>query len=88
LIVEAIAQAAGVLISDWVRPTERVALIATIDEVKIRRPVVPGDQLVLEVRATRGKSRMADVEGVARVGDQIAAEAKIRFIFVEAQQAA
>ena len=50
LIVEALAQAAGVLIAASVplRPG-RVVLIASIDGVKLRRPVVPGDQLRLEV---------------------------------------
>jgi len=88
LIVEAIAQAAGVMIAEWVNPDERVALIVAIDDVKIRRPVVPGDQLHLEVQGVRTKNRTADVQGVARVGDQIAAEAKIRFILVEADTAA
>ena len=50
LIVEALAQAAGVLIAASVklRPG-RVVLMASLDQVKLRRPVVPGDQLRLEV---------------------------------------
>jgi UDP-3-O-[3-hydroxymyristoyl] N-acetylglucosamine deacetylase/3-hydroxyacyl-[acyl-carrier-protein] dehydratase len=88
LIVEALAQAAGVMIAERVNPAERVALIVSIDHVKVRRPVVPGDQLLLEVEALRIKDRTADVRGIARVGDQVAAEAKIRFALVEAQRAA
>ncbi len=88
LIVEALAQAAGIMLAEIVNPTERVALIVSIDDVKVRRPVVPGDQLHLEVIGLRYKSSSAHVRGLARVGDQLAAEAKIRFVMVEADCAA
>src|SRR5262249_13807319 len=55
LIVEAIAQAAGVLIASSVERDNRVALITTIDGVKLRRPVAPGDQLRLEITGHRLK---------------------------------
>ena len=57
LIVEALAQAAGVLICRQRRPLRpgRVALIASLDGVKLRRPVVPGDQLRLEVIGQKDK---------------------------------
>lgn len=88
LIIEAIAQAAGVLISSCVERHGRVALITTIDGVKLRRTVSPGDQLRLEITAHRVKKNSAGVSGVAKVGDLIAAEAKLRFIIVEASRAA
>ena len=53
----------------------RVALIASIDGVKLRRPVVPGDQLRLEILGQRIKATAACVWGVAKVGDTLAAEA-------------
>jgi UDP-3-O-[3-hydroxymyristoyl] N-acetylglucosamine deacetylase/3-hydroxyacyl-[acyl-carrier-protein] dehydratase len=83
LIVEALAQAAGIMIADIIDPTIRSALIVAIDHVKIRKPVVPGDQLRLEVTGLRHKSSLVDVQGVARVDDQVAAEAKIRFMIVD-----
>jgi UDP-3-O-[3-hydroxymyristoyl] N-acetylglucosamine deacetylase/3-hydroxyacyl-[acyl-carrier-protein] dehydratase len=86
LIVEALAQAGGVLIAPKVQSEGRLALIASIDGVKLRRPVVPGDQLRLIVDAFRVRSRTAEVHGVARVGDDVAAEAKIRFVLVENRQ--
>ncbi len=88
LIVEALAQTAGVLIADRIDPVERVAVIAAIDNVKIRKPVVPGDQLLLEVIAVRLKERTAHVHGVAKVGDQTAAEATIKFVMIENEEAA
>jgi UDP-3-O-[3-hydroxymyristoyl] N-acetylglucosamine deacetylase/3-hydroxyacyl-[acyl-carrier-protein] dehydratase len=88
LIIEAIAQAAGVLIAATVDRNERVAMLASVDGVKLRRPVVPGDQLRLEIRSHRIKQASAAVSGVAFVGDAVAAEAKIRFILVDSHQAA
>ncbi|MEA2630830.1 MAG: hypothetical protein QOE66_1049 [Chloroflexota bacterium] len=83
LIVEALAQAGGIMIADIIDPTIRSALIVAIDHVKIRKPVVPGDQLRLEVTGLRQKSSLVDVQGVARVDEQVAAEAKIRFMIVD-----
>jgi UDP-3-O-[3-hydroxymyristoyl] N-acetylglucosamine deacetylase/3-hydroxyacyl-[acyl-carrier-protein] dehydratase len=83
LIVEALAQAGGIMIADIIDPKVRAALIVAIDNVKIRRPVVPGDQLRLEVNGLRLKSSIADIHGVARVGEQVAAEAKIRFMIID-----
>jgi UDP-3-O-[3-hydroxymyristoyl] N-acetylglucosamine deacetylase/3-hydroxyacyl-[acyl-carrier-protein] dehydratase len=87
LIVESLAQAAGVLVAASVgtRPG-RVALIASIDGVKLRRPVVAGDQLRLEVVGHRFKSNAARVTGVAKVGDSTAAEAKLRFVIIDTER--
>ncbi|MFI5461241.1 MAG: 3-hydroxyacyl-ACP dehydratase FabZ [Isosphaerales bacterium] len=89
LIVEAIAQAAGVLVAASVeRQPGKVAVIASIDGVKLRRPVVPGDQLRLEVFGHRFKANTASVSGRARVGDALAAEAKLKFVTVDADRSA
>jgi UDP-3-O-[3-hydroxymyristoyl] N-acetylglucosamine deacetylase/3-hydroxyacyl-[acyl-carrier-protein] dehydratase len=87
LIVEALAQAAGVLIAASVPRSGRVALIASIDGVKLRRPVVPGDRLRLEVIGRRIKDNAAVVSGTARVGDAVAAEARVRFVIMDARRA-
>jgi UDP-3-O-[3-hydroxymyristoyl] N-acetylglucosamine deacetylase / 3-hydroxyacyl-[acyl-carrier-protein] dehydratase len=88
LVIEALAQAAGVLIASCVERDDRLALITTIDGVKLRRPVSPGDQLRLEVISHRLKKTSASVSGVAKVGDAVAAEAKLRFIIVDPSRAA
>ena len=88
LIIEALAQAAGIMVADLIDPAEKVALIVAIDQAKIRRPVVPGDQLRLDVVAQRLKTSSAEVHGVATVGDSVAAEAKIRFVIVDADRGA
>lgn len=88
MIIEALAQSAGILIADRHHPLDCAVLIAAIDDVKIRRPVVPGDQLYIEVVALRLKERTAHVQATARVGDKLAAEATIKFVVTEGEQAA
>ncbi|WP_152052248.1 UDP-3-O-acyl-N-acetylglucosamine deacetylase [Tautonia marina] len=88
MILEALAQAAGILISHRFDPDRHMAMIASIDDVKIRRQVVPGDQLVLEIDRFRARSKMAEAHGVARIGDQIAAEARLRFAVLPTDQVA
>jgi UDP-3-O-[3-hydroxymyristoyl] N-acetylglucosamine deacetylase/3-hydroxyacyl-[acyl-carrier-protein] dehydratase len=89
LIVEALAQAAGLLIATSVeRRPGSFALIASINGVKLRRPVVPGDQLRLEVFSQKIKSNSACISGQAKVGETLAAEAKLRFVMVNAERAA
>lgn len=86
LIVEALAQAGGLLIAGWADPKTHLAMIAAIDDVKLRRPVVPGDQLRLEVETLRHRQRTAEMQAIARVGKRIVAEARIRYMIVEAHR--
>jgi UDP-3-O-[3-hydroxymyristoyl] N-acetylglucosamine deacetylase/3-hydroxyacyl-[acyl-carrier-protein] dehydratase len=88
MILEAMAQAAGILISHRFDPDRHMAMIVSIDDVKIRRQVVPGDQLVLEIDRFRARSKMAEAHGVARIGDQVAAEARLRFAVLPSDQVA
>jgi UDP-3-O-[3-hydroxymyristoyl] N-acetylglucosamine deacetylase / 3-hydroxyacyl-[acyl-carrier-protein] dehydratase len=83
LILEALAQTAGLLIArHHAGYVDHFMMIVSIDGVKLRRPVVPGDQLMLEVTAARIKDRSADVVCRATVEGKIAAEAKIRFMIM------
>ena len=80
LIVEAMAQAAALLSfkSMGVKPDENtVVYFAGIDNVRFKRPVVPGDQLIFDVQITQSKRNIYKYKGVARVGDQIATEAEL-----------
>ena len=78
LIVEAMAQAAGLLAgyNRKVAPGEFL-LFAGIDNVRFRLPVIPGDTLTLTVEARRIRSRSAHMHGTASVGGKVAAEADI-----------
>jgi beta-hydroxyacyl-ACP dehydratase FabZ len=78
LIVEAMAQVAGVLVLKSVpdRHTKQV-LLASIDEAKFRRPVLPGDQLRIEMKVLRWKTSVAKMHGKAMVDGQVVAEATL-----------
>jgi len=84
LIIEAMAQLAGILLSQELQHTGKIAVLLSLDKVKLRRPVVPGDQLILEANAVRVKPRTGHCRCQARVGDALAAEAEIKFMMVDA----
>ena len=80
LIVEAMAQVAALLSfkSMGVKPDENsVVLFAGIDNVRFKRQVVPGDQLVFEVEILQSKRNIYKYKGVARVDGQLATEAEL-----------
>lgn len=84
LIVEAMAQAGAVMmLSDVPDRHGKLIYFTGIDKCRFRRPVVPGDQLLLEVRLVRRRARFAVMQGVARVGDEIAAEAELSSAMVD-----
>jgi len=80
LIVEAMAQAAAVLSLKSLghkNDGKWVYYFVGIDGARFKRPVVPGDQLILEVEQGRVGRGMAKFTGVAKVGEQVAAEAEL-----------
>ena len=78
LIVEAMAQAGGVLarlsLSEDGEGGNKPVFFMSIDKVKFRKPVVPGDQLRLEVEALRAGSRIWRLQGKAFVDSELVAE--------------
>jgi len=85
LIVEAMAQLGGLLMSQKLEHTGKLAVLLSLDRVKLRQPVTPGDQLVLEAEAIRTKARTGTMKCRAYVGSRVAAEAQIRFMMVDAE---
>jgi UDP-3-O-[3-hydroxymyristoyl] N-acetylglucosamine deacetylase / 3-hydroxyacyl-[acyl-carrier-protein] dehydratase len=85
LIVEAMGQLGGLLLSQKLEHTGKLAVLLSMDKVKMRHPVVPGDQLLLEAVTVRVKSRTGHVRCRAFVGDKLAAEADIKFMLVDAE---
>lgn len=83
LIIEAMAQLGGLLLSQKLEHTGKVAVLLSLDNVKFRRPVVPGDQLVIEAIAKRVKARTGEVACTARTDNETCAEAVIRFMLVD-----
>lgn len=83
LIVEALAQVSGLLFSQKLEHTGKLAVLLTMDKVKIRRAVVPGDQLILLAEAVKVRGRSAMCKCKAMVGDEVAAEAVLKFMLVD-----
>lgn len=88
MIVEAMAQLSGLLLSRVLEHRGKIAVLLSLDKVKLRRPVVPGDQLVIEAEAIRAQTRTANVKCRALVAGQLAAEAQIKFVMVDAEDEA
>jgi len=85
MIVEALAQAAAVGLHVREGSTERrIGYLAGIDRARFRRKVVPGDVLRLTGTITRFRRGFCTVEAVALVGDEVAAEATLSFMFAPA----
>jgi UDP-3-O-[3-hydroxymyristoyl] N-acetylglucosamine deacetylase/3-hydroxyacyl-[acyl-carrier-protein] dehydratase len=83
LIIEALAQVSGLLFSQKLEHTGKLAVLLTMDKVKIRRSVVPGDQLTLIAEAVKVRGRSAMCKCKALVGDEVAAEAILKFMLVD-----
>lgn len=84
LIVEALAQTAGIAAASLEGNKGKLGLFTSIDSVKFRRQVVPGDVLKLEADILALKMGMAKVKVTASVDGQIAAEGEIKFAMVDA----
>ncbi len=87
LIIEAMAQLGGILLSQKLEHTGKVAVLLSMDSVKFRRSVVPGDQLILGAETIRVKARTGHVRCSAHVNDELVSQAEIKFMLVDAEPA-
>ena len=87
LILEAMAQAGGIMMLESTGDQGAICYLTTVDKAKFRRPVVPGDQLVLEVELERVVGKMGRVKGQALVDGALVAEAVLGFIQAEGEEA-
>jgi beta-hydroxyacyl-ACP dehydratase FabZ len=84
LIVESMAQIGGLLLLQEVEDRDRkVMYMAAIDNARFRRPVVPGDQLRVEVNVITFRGPFCKVRGHARVNGELAAEATLMCAMVD-----
>jgi 3-hydroxyacyl-[acyl-carrier-protein] dehydratase len=83
LIIEAMAQVGGVMMLAPEVNRGKLAFFMAADNVKFRKTVVPGDQLVLEVEAVKVKSKTGQVRARALVDGKVACEADLMFVLVE-----
>lgn len=88
LIVEAIAQAGGALLLTEIPDREHKLMVFTgIERARFRRPVVPGDQLRIEVEVLAWRQTAVRMQGKAYVGEKLAAEAVVTCQLVDRSRA-
>ncbi len=83
LQLEALAQVSGVLLLKKLEHSRKVAFLVSMDGVKLRKPVRPGDQLVLEAEVVRVRSRSAQVKAYGSVDERLVCEAEMKFMLVD-----
>ncbi len=79
LMVEAMAQVAGVIVLSNSEFAGKLAFFMSVDAVKFRKVVEPGDQVVMEVEITKARSRVAQAKGVCKVDGEVVCEAEMGF---------
>jgi beta-hydroxyacyl-ACP dehydratase FabZ len=87
LIVEAMAQCAAVLFLRGIEDRERkLFLFGGVDKARFRKPVLPGDQLILECEVLQRRATTVKVRGTAKVNGVVVAEAELLSVMVERPQ--
>jgi len=84
LQLEAIAQVAGVLLFKKLESGNQVAYFMSAEDVKWRKPVVPGDALIIEVEMIKIRGRIGKAKGICKVAGEVVSEAEVTFMLREA----
>jgi len=88
LILEALAQAGGVLLLNGIEnPDQKLVFFMAMNNVKFRRTVIPGDQLILDVEMVSRRSKVIQVKGKAYVEGAVVAEGEFMAMIMDRQQA-
>ena len=88
LVIEAMAQTGGILLLQEVPDREKKLLyFVAVDDARFRRPVVPGEQLRLEVTVVSWRGNFCKLEGKASVNGELAAEATLMCKMVDRESA-
>lgn len=78
LVVESMAQAGGILLYNSIpKPDEKLLFLSKIDNLKFRKPVIPGDQIRLEIEIVKLKSRICHIKAKAIVDGDVVTEGDI-----------
>ena len=87
LIIEAMAQVGGVGALNMKINIGKLAYFLSIDNARFRKPVVPGDVLRMEVDLLKAKMNIMKTHGVAKVDNEVVAEADMMFAFINSDEA-
>jgi 3-hydroxyacyl-[acyl-carrier-protein] dehydratase len=86
LIIEALAQTAGILTNVSAEKKFKGVYFMSIEKAKFRKPVVPGDQLRLEVELVKQRSTVLKFTGLAKVDDKVVAEAEFTAMMTDMEE--
>jgi len=88
LILEAMAQVGGILLIESLQLEigKYAILYAGVDDARFKRPVVPGDTMIIEMESIAMKKRLSKMKGVVKVDGKVAAEAVIMASVVETEK--
>ena len=84
LQLEAIAQVAGILLIRNAQAVGQIAYFMSAENVKWRKPVVPGDTLVIEVELTKSRGKIGKAKGICKVRGEVVSEAEVTFMIADA----
>jgi 3-hydroxymyristoyl/3-hydroxydecanoyl-(acyl carrier protein) dehydratases len=79
ILTEAVAQVGAIMILSKPENQQKLIFFMGIEKVRFRRPVHPGDVVVIEAEVKRLRSRMGVLRGVARVGSEVVVEGTMTF---------
>lgn len=85
--LEAIAQVAGILLIRKAELAGQIAYFMSAENVKWRKPVVPGDTLVIEIELTKARGKIGKAKGICKVRGDVVSEADVTFMLADAQSA-
>ena len=80
LQLEAMAQVAGILLIKIAEAKDQLAYFMAAEEVRWRKPVMPGDVLIIEVELTKARGKIGKAKGVCKVAGEIVSEAQVTFM--------
>jgi len=86
LAVEAMAQTSGVLMLSLEENKNKIAYFLSIDSAKFRKPIIPGDQLRMEMEILKYNGKIGKVKGEAFVGDELTTEVEMLFMLLEKEK--
>ncbi|MGO8839439.1 MAG: bifunctional UDP-3-O-[3-hydroxymyristoyl] N-acetylglucosamine deacetylase/3-hydroxyacyl-ACP dehydratase [Limisphaerales bacterium] len=84
LQLEAIAQVAGILMLRQAENVGQLAYFMAAEDVKWRKPVVPGDVLLIEVELTKSRGKIGKAKGICKVNGEVVSEAEVTFMLRDA----
>src|SRR5204862_8317028 len=85
LQLEAIAQVAGILMLKQAENFGKIAYFMSAESVKWRKPVRPGDTVVIDVELTKSRGKIGKAKGVCLVDNEAVSEAEVTFVLIDSQ---